>query len=127
MRSTDAGISRLGCGWRVAVITTTSSCATAQDGAMASSMAATLLPFLMGDRLHAMKHFLLAVVFLFQLTAWAQPDAALLAELRRGGYALYIRTASTDFIPTDTTITGYQGCPNQTQSDDQSPCEERHA
>src|SRR5437667_107483 len=55
-------MSRLGCGWRVAVITTTSSCATAQAGAMASSMAATLLPFLMGDRLHAMKHFLLAVL-----------------------------------------------------------------
>jgi len=60
-----------------------------------------------------MKHFLLAVVFLFQLTAWAQPDAALLAELRRGGYVLYIRHTSTDFGQNDAKMTGYEDCANQ--------------
>src|SRR2546426_9543751 len=80
---------------------------------MASSMAATLLPFLTGDRLPAMKYFLLAIVFLFQLAAWAQPDAALLAELRRGGYVLYIRHTSTDFRQNDAKMTCYEECANQ--------------
>ena len=60
-----------------------------------------------------MKHFLLAIVFLFQLAAWAQPDAALLAELRRGGYVLYIRHTSTDFGQNDAKMTGYEDCANQ--------------
>jgi len=88
-------------------------------------MAATLLPFLMGDRLHAMKHFLLAVVFLFQLAAWAQPDAALLAELRRGGYVLYIRHTSTDFGQNDAKMTGYEDCANQRNLTDKGRQEAR--
>jgi len=60
-----------------------------------------------------MKHFFLAALFLFQLAAWAQPDAALLAELRRGGYVLYIRHASTDFSQNDAKMTGYEDCANQ--------------
>src|SRR2546425_5886108 len=124
MRSTDAGISRLGWGWRVAVMTTTSSCAAPSAGTSASRTAA-LLPFLVGDRLHAMKHFLLATVFLFQLAAWAQPDAALLAELRRGGYVLYIRHTSTDFGQNDAKMTGYEDCANQRNLTDKGRQEAR--
>src|SRR2546427_324618 len=93
-------------------MTTTSSCAAPSTGTSASRTAA-LLPFLTGDRLHAMKHFLLAIVFLFQLAAWAQPDAALLVELRRGGYVLYIPHTSTDFGQNDAKMTGYADCANQ--------------
>src|SRR2546422_7727822 len=93
-------------------MTTTSSCAAPSTGTSASRTAA-LLPFLTGDRLPAMKYFLLAIVFLFQLAAWAQPDAALLAELRRGGYVLYIRHTSTDFGQNDAKMTGYEDCANQ--------------
>src|SRR5205814_8221746 len=92
---------------------------------MASTMAATLLPFLMGNRLHAMKHFLLAVVFLFQLAAWAQPDAALLAELRRAGYVLYIRHTSTELGQNDARVTGYEDCANQSNLTDKGRQEAR--
>src|SRR3989449_1356049 len=125
MRSTDAGISRLGCGWRVAVITTTSSCAPAQDGAMASSMAATLLPFLMGDRLHRMLRFLLPVLLFVASHVWAQPDPALAGELRQGGYVLYIRHTSTDFGQNDAKMTGYEDCANQRNLTDKGRQEAR--
>src|SRR5207247_17248 len=105
-------------------MTTTSSCAAPSTGTSASRTAA-LLPFLTGDRLHAMKHFLLAIVFLFQLAAWAQPDAALLAELRRGGYVLYIRHTSTDFGQNDAKMTGYEDCANQRNLTDKGRQEAR--
>ena len=72
-----------------------------------------------------MKHFLLATVFLFQLAAWAQPDAALLAELRRGGYVLYIRHTSTDFGQNDAKMTGYEDCANQRNLTDKGRQEAR--
>ncbi len=72
-----------------------------------------------------MKHFLLAVVFLFQLAAWAQPDAALLVELRRGGYVLYIRHTSTDFGQNDAKMTGYEDCANQRNLTDKGRQEAR--
>jgi len=64
-------------------------------------------------------------VFLFQLAAWAQPDAALLAELRRGGYVLYIRHTSTDFGQNDAKMTGYEDCANQRNLTDKGRQEAR--
>ena len=44
-----------------------------------------------------MLRFFLPAFFPLACVAWAQPDAALLGELRHGGYVLYLRHASTDF------------------------------
>src|SRR6266850_3868320 len=97
----------------------------AQDGAMASSMAATLLPSLMSDRLHPMLRFFLAAFLSHACVAWAQPDAALLGELRQGGYVLYMRHASTDFSQNDAKMTSYEDCANQRNLTDKGRVEAR--
>jgi phosphohistidine phosphatase SixA len=60
-----------------------------------------------------MLRFVLAAVFSLACVAWAQPDAALLGELRHGGYVLYLRHASTDFSQNDARMTSYEDCANQ--------------
>lgn len=55
--------------------------------------------------------FLLALLFLD--AAWAQPDAALVEQLRGGGYLLYMRHASTDFSQSDARMTSYEDCASQ--------------
>jgi hypothetical protein len=60
-----------------------------------------------------MQRLFLAVLLLVCANVWAQPDAALLGELRQGGYVLYIRHASTDFSQNDAKMTRYKDCPNQ--------------
>src|SRR5256886_11608864 len=92
---------------------------------MASSMAATLLPFLMGDRLHRMPRFLLPVLLFVASYVWAQPDPALAGELRQGGYVLYIRHTSTDFGQNDAKMTGYEDCANQRNLTDKGRQEAR--
>jgi len=52
-------------------------------------------------------------VLLFATVAWAQPPAELVAQLREGGYVLYMRHASTDFSQNDSRMTRYEDCASQ--------------
>jgi len=45
--------------------------------------------------------------------ALAQPDTALIEQLREGGYVLYLRHASTDFSQNDSRMTSYDDCTTQ--------------
>ncbi len=72
-----------------------------------------------------MRRFFLAAVFSLTCVAWAQPDAALLGELRHGGYVLYLRHASTDFSQNDTKMTSYEDCANQRNLTDKGRVEAR--
>src|SRR5919106_4299442 len=114
MRSTDAGISRLGRGERVAVTTTASSCASARLGTMATS-ARTLL--FTGRRLREnktrMSRVLLLALLGFALPSAAEIDPSIVQELRKGGYVLYMRHASTDFSQNDAGMTSYEDCTTQ--------------
>jgi hypothetical protein len=51
------------------------------------------------------------------LLAWGlaalAADPALVAELRKGGYVLYVRHASTDFSKDDSRMASYEDCANQ--------------
>jgi phosphohistidine phosphatase SixA len=49
----------------------------------------------------------------------------LVAELRRGGYVLYIRHTSTDFSRNDTQMTSYEDCASQRNLTDQGRDEAR--
>src|SRR5918996_1578991 len=56
------------------------------------------------------------VVLLLSLLAGAaiaQPSASLIDELRKGGYVLYLRHASTDFSQNDSRMTSYEDCTTQ--------------
>ena len=55
----------------------------------------------------------LLALLAFTGLAIAQPDAALIAKLRQGGYVLYIRHASTDFSQNDSRMTSYEDCATQ--------------
>lgn len=57
----------------------------------------------------------LAVLLLSLLAcaAQAQPSAALIDELGRGGYVLYLRHTSTDFSQNDSRMTSYADCTTQ--------------
>ena len=57
--------------------------------------------------------YLPLLALLFACSAWAQIDAALLRELRAGGYVLYMRHASTDFSQNDAKMTDYEDCASQ--------------
>jgi len=45
--------------------------------------------------------------------AWGAPGAELLAQLRAGGYVLYLRHTSTDFSQDDARMKGFEDCANQ--------------
>ena len=79
---------------------------------------------------------------IFSLSAWAQntaqdyparralpsralPPAALLSELRKGGYVLYFRHASTDFSQNDEKMKNYEDCAHQRNLTDQGRTEAR--
>ena len=50
---------------------------------------------------------------LLSLAAWGQPDASLLKELRKGGYVLYMRHATTDMSQNDAQMASYDDCAHQ--------------
>jgi hypothetical protein len=60
-----------------------------------------------------MRLALLLQLLLFVVAAAAEPDAKLLAELRQGGYVLYLRHASTDFSQDDSRMTSFEDCATQ--------------
>lgn len=71
-----------------------------------------------------MGKFLLAFLLFLATPAVAQsPD--LLAELRAGGYVLYLRHASTDFSQNDSAMRGYEDCANQRNLTDKGRAEAR--
>jgi histidine phosphatase superfamily protein (branch 1) len=68
-----------------------------------------------------LKYFLL----FFTASAWAQPTADLVRQLREGGYVLYMRHASTDFSQNDSKMTSYEDCANQRNLTDKGRAEAR--
>jgi phosphohistidine phosphatase SixA len=52
-------------------------------------------------------------VLLAAFTCLARADAALVSQLREGGYVLYMRHASTDFSQNDARMTSYEDCASQ--------------
>lgn len=66
----------------------------------------------------------LALVAFVGLAA-AEPDAALLAKLRQGGYVLYLRHASTDFSQDDSRMMSYEDCSTQRNLTDKGRAEAR--
>src|SRR5260370_616672 len=126
MRSTEAGISRLGSGTRVAVTTTVScSCARRQAGRSASTAPTRI--FCIFARLPGMLARVSFAAFLaaFVSLSSAQPDAALLRQLREGGYVLYLRHTSTDFSQNDANMKDYEDCANQRNLTDKGRAEAR--
>ena len=57
--------------------------------------------------------------------AGAQADTALPAQLRQGGYVLYLRHASTDFSQNDERMTGFEDCASQRNLTDKGRDEAR--
>lgn len=55
----------------------------------------------------------------------AQPDSALLRQLREGGYVLYLRHTSTDFSQNDADMKSYEDCANQRNLTDKGRDEAR--
>src|SRR5215212_6602582 len=113
MRSIDAGISSAGCGPRVAVTTTTSSCASA--GAHSVANARPPSRFFICARLPGMfiRVIVAACLWASACLAFAEADPALLAKLRQGGYVVYMRHASTDFSQDDSRMTSFEDCDSQ--------------
>jgi hypothetical protein len=72
-----------------------------------------------------MRLALLLPMLLFASAAAAEPDAKLLAELRQGGYVLFLRHTSTDFSQNDSRMTGFEDCANQRNLTDQGRAEAR--
>ena len=69
------------------------------------------------------KFFLPFLIFLAAPAAAQSPS--LLAELRAGGYVLYLRHASTDFSQNDSQMKGYEDCGNQRNLTDKGRAEAR--
>jgi phosphohistidine phosphatase SixA len=65
------------------------------------------------------------LLLLFAGFAAAEPDPALLAKLRHGGYVLYLRHASTDFSQNDERMTSYDDCASQRNLTDKGRQEAR--
>jgi hypothetical protein len=61
----------------------------------------------------------------FACAAAAQVDAAIVQQLRQGGYVLYMRHASTDFSQNDARMSSYEDCANQRNLTDQGRAEAR--
>lgn len=62
--------------------------------------------------------------FLWSLS-WAQPDVALVKQLREGGYVLYLRHTSTDFSQNDSRMTSFEDCASQRNLTDRGRDEAR--
>ncbi len=69
--------------------------------------------------------YLAAFLAAFVSLSWAQPDAALLKQLREGGYVLYLRHTSTDFSRNDANMKSYADCANQRNLTDKGRDEAR--
>jgi len=65
------------------------------------------------------------LLLFFTASAWAQPSADLVRQLREGGYVLYMRHASTDFSQNDSRMTSYEDCENQRNLTDKGRAEAR--
>ena len=70
---------------------------------------------------------LLALMFTAAFTApvRAEVDAALLKQLRAGGYVLYMRHTSTDFSQNDANMKSFEDCANQRNLTDKGRAEAR--
>ncbi len=68
--------------------------------------------------------YLAAFLAAFVSLSW-EPDAALLKQLREGGYVLYLRHASTDFSRNDASMKSYEDCANQRNLTDKGRDEAR--
>jgi phosphohistidine phosphatase SixA len=64
-------------------------------------------------------------ILLFASAAAAEPDAKLLAELRQGGYVLFLRHTSTDFSQDDSRMTSFEDCATQRNLTDKGRAEAR--
>ena len=65
------------------------------------------------------------LLLFFTASAWAQPSADLVRQLREGGYVLYMRHTSTDFSQNDSRMTSYEDCENQRNLTDKGRAEAR--
>jgi len=72
-----------------------------------------------------MKFLPLFLLLFVAPSAWAQPDPALLSQLRQGGFVLYMRHALTDMSKNDAKMTNYDDCANQRNLTDQGRAEAR--
>ena len=72
-----------------------------------------------------MRAALLLAVLLFRSLAAAEPDAGLVAELRQGGYVLFLRHTSTDFSQNDSRMTSFDDCTTQRNLTDKGRAEAR--
>jgi len=69
--------------------------------------------------------FVLLSMLLYVTGAAAEPDAKLVTELRQGGYVLFLRHASTDFIQNDSRMTSFEDCATHRHLTDQGRAEAR--
>src|SRR5438094_9696492 len=65
------------------------------------------------------------LLLFFTASAWAQPSADLVRQLREGGYVLFMRHTSTDFSQNDSRMTSYEDCANQRNLTDKGRAEAR--
>lgn len=72
-----------------------------------------------------MRLALLLPILLFASSAAAELDAKLLAELRKGGYVLFLRHTSTDFSQDDSRMTSFEDCATQRNLTDKGRAEAR--
>jgi len=72
-----------------------------------------------------MARFFLALALFLAGAAAAQPNAALVDQLRAGGYVLYMRHTSTDFSQNDSRMQSYADCANQRNLTDKGRDEAR--
>jgi hypothetical protein len=64
-------------------------------------------------------------ILLFTSAAAAEPDARLLADLRQGGYVLFLRHTSTDFSQDDSRMKSFEDCAAQRNLTDKGRAEAR--
>lgn len=72
-----------------------------------------------------MRLALLLTIVLFHSPVGAELDAKLLAELRQGGYVLFLRHTSTDFSQNDSRMTSFEECSTQRNLTDKGRAEAR--
>lgn len=64
-------------------------------------------------------------LMLLACAAAAEPNAELLAQLRQGGYVLFLRHTSTDFSQDDSRMKSFEDCATQRNLTDQGRAEAR--
>ena len=72
-----------------------------------------------------MRLALLLTIVLFTSPVAAELNAKLLAELRKGGYVLFLRHTSTDFTQNDSRMTSFEDCATQRNLTDKGRAEAR--